>query len=206
MPNPPGLITNRTAKLPGDLKLPPLTPRPLRIFALDPAALTGWCYNDGQHRLYGRVKVTSEADVHPGDRNVRFLDWLTRMLAQHPSDLVAYEEAGFGASNNPHIAAMHAELRGLIKIAACDKGIRCVPLNIGTIKKFATGSGHAKKPQMIAAAERFFGLTGLDDNEADAVFIEALARNNETNLMAKLHAKPKKQRQKTRRTSEPRLF
>ena len=52
-----------------------------------------------------------------------------------------------------------------------------VPLEgyaVGTIKKFATGNGAAKKPEMIRAANEFAQANIEDDNEADAVCIARL--------------------------------
>jgi hypothetical protein len=48
--------------------------------------------------------------------------------------------------------------------------VECVDLNVGTIKKFATGKGNATKEEMIAAA-RSCGFNPVDDNEADALAI-----------------------------------
>lgn len=42
---------------------------------------------------------------------------------------------------------------------------------VGTIKKFATGSGNAKKAAMVAAVKVRWGIEAGDDNEADAVAI-----------------------------------
>lgn len=45
-----------------------------------------------------------------------------------------------------------------------------------TLKKFATGRGNAPKGAMLAAARERLGYRGLDDNEADALWILAWAR------------------------------
>ena len=44
-----------------------------------------------------------------------------------------------------------------------------------TLKLFATGSGHASKDDMVAAAERELGRSGLSDDEADAYHFALLA-------------------------------
>jgi Holliday junction resolvasome RuvABC endonuclease subunit len=44
--------------------------------------------------------------------------------------------------------------------------IRCVGLNVGTIKKYTTGKGNATKKETIAFVESC-GFNPADDNEAD---------------------------------------
>jgi Holliday junction resolvasome RuvABC endonuclease subunit len=48
--------------------------------------------------------------------------------------------------------------------------IRCVGLNVGTIKKFATGKGNASKKDMINFAKSC-GYNLIDDNAADSLAI-----------------------------------
>lgn len=53
----------------------------------------------------------------------------------------------------------------------CDEfGVPFRGLEVGQVKKFATGKGNAGKDQMIAAA-RALGYEPVDDNEADAIHI-----------------------------------
>ena len=41
-------------------------------------------------------------------------------------------------------------------------------VNSATLKKWATGDGHATKAQMIAACKYKYGIVPVDDNAADA--------------------------------------
>ena len=91
-------------------------------------------------------------------------------------DLIAYEDAGFAAKGQQRTAAFHSELRGAIKAVAAELNVPTLAVNPMTLKKFATGYGHAKKVQMIAACKTILGIDTRDDNEADALWILTYAR------------------------------
>lgn len=42
---------------------------------------------------------------------------------------------------------------------------------VKTVKKHATGSGNSGKLEMVGAAEARWGVSGADDNEADALWV-----------------------------------
>lgn len=62
-----------------------------------------------------------------------------------------------------------AELRGIL-LGVCDELDLPEPefVNPATLKKWATGDGHATKAQMIAACKSKYGIVPVDDNAADA--------------------------------------
>ena len=62
-----------------------------------------------------------------------------------------------------------AELRGIL-LEVCDELDLHEPefVNPATLKKWATGDGHADKAQMIAACKSRYGIVPVDDNAADA--------------------------------------
>ncbi|HUT60446.1 MAG TPA: crossover junction endodeoxyribonuclease RuvC, partial [Phycisphaerae bacterium] len=106
----------------------------LRILAVDPANQTGWAYVDADgRRLYGSWAIAKHGDSHPGDRLMRFRDGLLEFLAVHPAELIACEDSHFG-SRNHETAAMHAELRGVLKLLAREHGARYVAYKPNTIK------------------------------------------------------------------------
>lgn len=147
-----------------------------RILALDPANRTGWAYVDAEgRRLSGAFCIAKRTDRHPGARIARFMAALREFLVKYPVDVVACEDSHFGTRNH-ETAAMHAELRGLIKLMAYERGARFIAYKPSTIKKFATGYGKAEKSQMIKAARTVLGVEVDDDDEADALFILELAR------------------------------
>lgn len=74
-------------------------------------------------------------------------------------------------SMNRHFYDMRrlSELRGIL-LEVCDELDLPEPefVNSATLKKWATGDGHATKAQMIAACKSRYGIVPIDDNAADA--------------------------------------
>ena len=121
----------------------------MNVLAIDPANRTGFAHSDG-HK--GVECITRAVDNHPGLRLIRFEEWLVEMLAHHPTDLIAAEDASFG-SPNPSIQAMHNELRGIIHLVAAEHHIKVKLFQPTSIKVHATGRGNAKKPEMVKACQ-----------------------------------------------------
>lgn len=141
------------------------------ILALDPAAATGFAHSSGRSGTWSLMAAPGE---HGGNRLMRLRMAIRDVHGQLGVDLIAFEDAGFG-SHNPHVKALHDELRGTIKLCAAELAIPFVAFNPMTIKRFATGSGGAMKQQMMAACERMLGIRPADDNEADALWILCMA-------------------------------
>jgi Holliday junction resolvasome RuvABC endonuclease subunit len=68
-------------------------------------------------------------------------------------------------------------MAGVLEACASEAGKPVVDVSVATIKKFATGHGHAPKNSMIAAAQKL-GYRGDDDNEADAYCLLKYAEAN----------------------------
>lgn len=64
-----------------------------------------------------------------------------------------------------------AELGGVVKMELIERGIEYVDIAPPTLKKFATGNGHATKAQVISCATQRAGLIFGDDNQADAFWL-----------------------------------
>ncbi len=162
-----------------------------RILALDLATKTGWAVWTGHAR-------------HSGVRNFKILDgelrgllfqkfdaWLVDMLNPEP-DLVVYEDPA--AVRSKEAAAVLYGFVTRLWQAVDRRRIARRAVHIQTLKKWTTGKGNAKKPDMVAAVgRRFFpspqfrdSLVGafeqyvapskLDDNEADAIALLEYAR------------------------------
>lgn len=146
----------------------------MKILALDPAAHTGFAHSDGH---YGTWLITRNTDDFDGLRLERLREHLYAAYREWGFGAVAFEDASFG-SPNPATQAMHNELRGIIKLVVAELDLQVIgPFHPTTIKNFATGSGRAKKHDMIRAAEVQFGIRTNDDNIADALFILELAKH-----------------------------
>lgn len=144
----------------------------MNILGLDPANRTGFAHTSG-HR--GVWDITDKRDKHPGRRLERLRSLLFRTRRTHGIDLIACEDASFG-SRNQNTAAMHNELRGVIKLFAAEIEAPVVLFKPNEIKLWLTGKGNAKKPEMIRWVQIRFNITTDDDNLADAVAILEMAR------------------------------
>ena len=149
----------------------------MKILALDPAATTGFAWTDGDRREYGVWQITRPGMTeHPGARLERMRGHIYEAYRKWGFERLAYEDAQQG-SHNFTVQGMHAELRGVIKLVACELDVETVAINPTTLKSWATGNGRADKAQVIRAAKTLLDVTTDDDNVADALFVLELAKN-----------------------------
>lgn len=144
----------------------------LRILALDPATHCGYAINGS---LYGTWDLTPKRDESMGMRLIRLRAKLNEILESEHINLVVFERPGgrFKAS-----IIVQSEIQGQIKTVCEDHKIQYRAYSSKEIKKFATGKGNAGKPAVIKAAQDKLGYQGENDNEADALWLLELAKND----------------------------
>ena len=138
------------------------------VLALDLGTSTGWALRSRS----GLVSSGSQSFKlgrfdGAGMRFLRFKRWLTELKSGEGIDVVHFEEV------RRHLGADAARCYGGffgVLTAWCEHHeIPYSGVSVGTIKKFATGSGNASKDQMIAAARTKWSVVTDCDDEADAV-------------------------------------
>lgn len=67
-------------------------------------------------------------------------------------------------------------VHGVARLVLARHGVPFVYIPVSTLKKYATGSGVAKKPDMVNAC-RDIGVKPGDDNQADAAWLRMLGRH-----------------------------
>ena len=75
---------------------------------------------------------------------------------------------------NNHFTDMRklSKFRGVLELLCAELGLPDPKsVNVSTVKKWATGNGHADKQMMIDFCKKRWGTTPVDDNEADATHI-----------------------------------
>lgn len=164
----------------------------MRILALDLATRTGFATWDGARRESGFVDFDVKRGESPGMRFVRFNRWLDDVAGRLgvdqrprvlPFDIVFYEQPFVMRSG----AAAEVSLGFATRVQEfCARyGIEHQPVNGSKLKKWTTGRGNAKKPDMVAAVcQRFFPKAWeegakrfeIDDNEADAIALLEYAK------------------------------
>jgi Holliday junction resolvasome RuvABC endonuclease subunit len=132
----------------------------MKVLALDIATTTGWALLDGAIRTGLWVLAGTR-----GERCEQLDARLVWAVGEWRPDIVAFEEVMF------HRGGRTGLLLGGLQVTVervCERlRMPYVSVNTQTLKVFATGTGKAKKPAMIAAAKEATGLD-LDEHEADA--------------------------------------
>jgi Holliday junction resolvasome RuvABC endonuclease subunit len=142
----------------------------MKILALDIATKTGWCTDTTS----GTWNFSPKRGESEGMRVVRFKSRVREMIELEKITLVSYERvAGF----HKGAIIVAAEMVGVLKDLCIEMGVELASYSATEIKKFATGKGNAKKDQMVEAA-RALGYNPIDDNEADAIHLFRLTKQD----------------------------
>lgn len=144
----------------------------MKILAIDPAERTGWATSSG---LFGMEHFKVKSGESVGFKLIRFKAFIDKIIKTEKIDIVVYERAGgrFPAAN-----ISHGKFVAMIEIVCIENKVEFRAYSSGEIKKHATGSGSAKKPDMIKAAIRKFKKPIKDDNIADAMWLLDLAQKD----------------------------
>lgn len=139
---------------------------------LDMATRTGWAVMDGQRLVHSDMKAYTKGKTALclEERLLQFRSDLSTLFMHYQPDLVAYEVAHMrGGGPTRSGVGMETVLR--MECYLC--GIPVFGVHSLTLKKFATGSGKAEKPEMIEAVNVFLAGARVvtDDNEADAIHV-----------------------------------
>lgn len=142
----------------------------MKILALDIATKTGWA-TDTASGVWDLKPLRGESI---GMRVVRFKAKVREMIQTESVEMVAYE---LPAGMHKNAIIQQSKMIGVLEDLCHELEIEYTHYSASEIKKFATGKGNAGKPQMIAQAKRNWpNVEIIDDNQADALFILALAK------------------------------
>lgn len=160
----------------------------MNILALDLATHTGWAISEYGRRESGMQAFEVKRGESPGMRYLAFNRWLDGLVfpaAPSRGPLPPLSSAEIERRMSPRVELIVYEQPFVMRSGAAAEislgfatrvqefcarhGIEHTTLNGMTLKKWTTGRGNAKKPEMVAAVQSRFKWTGTDDNEADAV-------------------------------------
>lgn len=143
----------------------------LKILALDQATHCGWATEGAS----GVWDLSTKKDETIGIKLLRFKKKLSNFHKVRKFDVIAYERvAGMHKSSIIHAAKLVA----MIETFCEENSIEYIAYSAKDIKKSATGNGNANKEKMVLAAKEKYNMPGNDDNQADALHIYHLAKNN----------------------------
>lgn len=129
---------------------------------------TGVAYPDGS-------VTTWHIKANGTQRLAWFRDSVSSVLGSGV-DLVAIEGYSMnGQRGSAGVGQMIGELGGVVRLAMHDAEVPWLAIPPANLKQYATGRGNASKAEVLIAAVRRLGYEGHDDNEADALWLRAMA-------------------------------
>lgn len=144
------------------------------ILALDLATHCGWAVNPPHEEPDFGTEVLPSTGKNVGRFIAAYDVWLRQMLEIQKPVLVIYEQPSLFAKSTPDTVIKLNGLATHTEFICHKQGLKCLSANPSQLKKFFTGSGKAKKDDMVAAARRRGWRVG-DDNQADACAVRAWA-------------------------------
>jgi len=143
----------------------------LKILSLDVASVCGWATSTD---IYGTWNMKTIKDESMGMKLIRFKAKITEVCAHEEIELIVYERpAGQHANSIIH----QAKMIGVLEKFCEENDIEYRAFSASEIKKFATGKGNCGKAAMIEAAKEKYEYDGDDDNEADAIHMLELCKD-----------------------------
>jgi crossover junction endodeoxyribonuclease RuvC len=156
---------------------PPSQPEAPRVLGVDPGLnVTGYGVLEARPRgprvleagIIRSAEGRSTTDLAQRVRNL--YDGIVEVLEQYRPAAVAVEQL-FAHYDHPRTAILMAHARGVIFLAAAQRGLPVKSYNATRIKKTITGNGHASKEQVQRTVQRELGLPQLPEppDVADAL-------------------------------------
>ncbi len=166
------------------MKPPPISAT--TVLGIDPGlATTGWGVvekNTSQPRLIAFGSIETTAGRRLSDRLCTIRKDLDRLIDTYHPSVMAIEELFF--TKFAVSIAGTAQARGVILLAAAERGLALAEYNPRSVKVAMTGFGDADKLQMQTMIQRVFHLTEIPrpDDAADAVAIALCHLQTNQNL------------------------
>jgi crossover junction endodeoxyribonuclease RuvC len=147
----------------------------MKVLGVDPGLVrTGWAAVEslgGEYRLLGSGLIAPSADGALTERLAEGYEQFSSVLAELEPDVMVLEDI-FSAPRHPSAALKMAHMRGVLCLAAGQRGLHVEHMTATTVKQRVTGNGHASKEQL---QEMVFRLCGIEPREMRADVSDAIA-------------------------------
>jgi crossover junction endodeoxyribonuclease RuvC len=159
------------------------------VLGIDPGtANTGYgvvARRDGRLVALDGGTIVTAAGMDPGRRLATIHARVGELLDEHRPDALAVEDLYFGT--NARSAFAVGQARGVVILAAGQRGLPCSSYTPQQIKAAVCGSGRAEKGQVQRMVQRLLGLTDLPapDHAADALAV-AICHANGAGLQRRI--------------------
>lgn len=134
------------------------------IVGIDPSTKTGMARLDTESLAYD-CRLIQFKDKTGLPRLQLIAHCCSSVMEDWKPDLVAIEGYAFG---NSHSLVTLVEIGTVIRLEALRRGCKIVEVAPTSLKKFVTGKGNAKKPDMAKAAKELFDFSSKSDDIVDA--------------------------------------
>ena len=144
----------------------------MNLLALDLGTKCGWAIDVDlmKYPNSGVWNLTPSTHESSGERYRKFQKELSDLCYRCPFSFVVYEEVH--AHIGVEAAHVYGGLAAILQTFCLENDIEYKGVPVQTIKKHATGSGNAKKDDMIfSASMKFPKINIIDDNHADALHL-----------------------------------
>jgi crossover junction endodeoxyribonuclease RuvC len=121
--------------------------------------------------------ITTHAELAPERRLAEIHAAVAALLEEHEPDAVALEQLYFG--QNVRTAFAVGQARGVVLLAAGQRGLPCAGYTPQQVKGAVCGSGRAQKDQVARMVQTLLGLPELPrpDHAADALAVAVCHAN-----------------------------
>ena len=163
----------------------------MRILGIDPGyAIVGYGVVDLNRSKFTPVDygvITTPAKIPIEDRLLSIYNEVGAIMDKYKPDAMAVEELFFNSNHTTAIPV--AEARGIILLAAKQRGIRQFEYTPLQVKSAVVGYGRAEKNQVIAMTTSLLGLQKppKPDDAADALAIAICHGNTGESALAKFY-------------------
>jgi Holliday junction resolvasome RuvABC endonuclease subunit len=140
----------------------------MSLLALDLGTDTGYAISSNKGVIVsGSLNFKARRFEGGGMRYLKFRRWLDDLHRNTPITEVGFEEVR--SHKGTDAAHVYGGLTAVLTAWCEDNNIPYQGVSVGTIKKFATGSGNADKNAVKRAVREKWGFKPKDDDEADAL-------------------------------------
>lgn len=104
--------------------------------------------------------ITTSHSIPLAERLDRIFSRLQQLFAHETPDLVVVEDV-FSLKEYPKSGIVLGQVSGVVMLAACRAGLRCLQIPVREAKQILTGNGNASKVQLEKAVRRHLEHPGM---------------------------------------------
>lgn len=142
----------------------------MRVLGIDPSTRTGLAFLDNGTASFSVLNFPDARGLVRLQSIARGID---SYLEAHPSIDVAVVE-GY-AFANAHTLVILVEIGVLFRLALYNLGVPCYIVPPTLLKKWVSGNGRAKKPEMAGAVQKKWGFEAPSNDVVDAYGLARMA-------------------------------